>query len=185
MLFIWFFLFSYFSGTCTSLHSLAVNQSIRDAENETLVSAGGIIEVGFFSPGKSTRRYLGIWFKNVNPLTVVWVANRNAPLEKNSGVLKLDEKGILVILNHKNSTIWSSNISSKAGNNPIAHPLDSGNFVVKNGQQPGKDAILWQSFDYPGDTHTPGIKFGWNFQIGLERSLSSWKSVSSRDSYPL
>ncbi|XP_028194656.1 G-type lectin S-receptor-like serine/threonine-protein kinase At4g27290 isoform X2 [Glycine soja] len=177
MLFIWFFLFSYFSGTCTSLHSLAVNQSIRDGENETLVSAGGIIEVGFFSPGKSTRRYLGIWFKNVNPLTVVWVANRNAPLEKNSGVLKLDEKGILVILNHKNSTIWSSNISSKAGNNPIAHPLDSGNFVAKNGQQPGKDAILWQSFDYPGDTHTPGIKFGWNFQIGLERSLSSWKSV--------
>ena len=177
MLFIWFFLFSYFSGTCTSLHSLAVNQSIRDGENETLVSAGGIIEVGFFSPGKSTRRYLGIWFKNVNPLKVVWVANRNAPLEKNSGVLKLDEKGILVLLNHKNSTIWSSNISSKAGNNPIAHPLDSGNFVVKNGQQPGKDAILWQSFDYPGDTHTPGIKFGWNFQIGLERSLSSWKSV--------
>ncbi|KAG4968093.1 hypothetical protein JHK87_033744 [Glycine soja] len=161
--------------TCTSLHSLAVNQSIRDAENETLVSAGGIIEVGFFSPGKSTRRYLGIWFKNVNPLKVVWVANRNAPLEKNSGVLKLDEKGILVLLNHKNSTIWSSNISSKAGNNPIAHPLDSGNFVVKDGQQPGKDAILWQSFDYPGDTHTPGMKFGWSF--GLERSISSWKSV--------
>uniref|UniRef100_I1KE73 Receptor-like serine/threonine-protein kinase n=1 Tax=Glycine max TaxID=3847 RepID=I1KE73_SOYBN len=169
-------LFSYFSGNCTSLDSLAVNQSIQDGGNETLVSAGGITEVGFFSPAKTTRRYLGIWFRNVTPLIVVWVANRNTPLENNSGVLKLNQKGILVLLNDKSSTIWSSKISSKAGNNPIAHPLDSGNFVVKIGQQPNKGTVLWQSFDYPGDTHIPGMKIGWNIETGLERSISSWKS---------
>ncbi|XP_020225831.1 G-type lectin S-receptor-like serine/threonine-protein kinase At4g27290 isoform X1 [Cajanus cajan] len=175
MLCIWFFLFSIMSGTSNSLDTLAASQSIRDGE--TLVSASGIIEVGFFSPGNSTRRYLGIWYTNVSPFTVVWVANRNTPLEDNSGVLKLNEKGILVLLNGTSTTIWSSNISSKAVNNPTAHLLDSGNFVVKNGQETNEDGVLWQSFDYPGDALIPGMKVGWNLETGLQRYLSSWRSV--------
>nr|KYP55933.1 Putative serine/threonine-protein kinase receptor [Cajanus cajan] len=175
MLFIWFLLFSYLITTSTSLDSLAVGQSIRDGD--TLVSASGIIEVGFFSPGNSTRRYLGIWYTNVSPLTVVWVANRNNPLDDKSGLLKLNEKGILVLLNATNNTIWSSNISSNEGNNPTAHLLDSGNFVVKNGQEINMDSVLWQSFDYPGDTWLSGMKVGWNLETGLERYVSSWKSI--------
>lgn len=155
--------------------SLAVSQSIRDGE--TLVSAAGIIEAGFFSPGSSTRRYLGIWYRNESPLTVVWVANRNIPLQNKSGVLKLNEKGILELLDDTNNPIWSSNISGKAVNNPIANLLDSGNFVVKNGQKTNKDSILWQSFDYPGDTLLEGMKLGWNLETGLESTVRSWKSV--------
>jgi len=132
----------------------------------------GIIEVGFFSPGNSTRRYLGIWYNNVSPLTVVWVANREKPLENNSGVLKLNEKGVLVLLNGSNKIIWSSNVSTKSVNNPIAWLLDSGNFVVKNGE----DIILWQSFDYPCDSLMPGMKLGWNIETGLQRTISCWKS---------
>ncbi|RDX68444.1 G-type lectin S-receptor-like serine/threonine-protein kinase, partial [Mucuna pruriens] len=178
MLCIWFFLFSYMTGTSHSLDSLAKGQFIRDGESESLVSAGGITEVGFFSPGSSTRRYLGIWFRNVSPLTVVWVANRNTPLDNKSGVLKLNEKGILVLLNATNSTIWSTNISTKAINNPIAQLLDSANFVVKNGDAT-KESVLWQSFDYPCDTWMPGMKLGWDLETGLQRSLSSWKSVDN------
>ncbi|KAL5147521.1 G-type lectin S-receptor-like serine/threonine-protein kinase [Glycine soja] len=171
MLFIWFFIFFYMTTTSTSVDRLAVTQSIRDGE--TLASAGGIIEAGFFSPGNSIRRYLGIWYRNVSPFIVVWVANRNTPLENKSGVLKLNEKGVLELLNATNNTIWSSNIvSSNAVNNPIACLFDSGNFVVKNSE----DGVLWQSFDYPGDTLMPGIKLGWNLETGLERSISSWKS---------
>ncbi|TKY66614.1 G-type lectin S-receptor serine/threonine-protein kinase [Spatholobus suberectus] len=164
-------------GTSTSIDSLAASQSIQGGE--TLVSAGGIAELGFFSPGQgnSTRRYLGIWFRNLSPFTVVWVANRNRPLENKSGVLKLNEKGILELLNATNSTIWSSNISNKAGSNPIAQLLDSGNFVVKNGQETNEDGVLWQSFDYPGDMFIPKMKLGRNLETGLEIFLSSWKSV--------
>ncbi|KAL2327821.1 hypothetical protein Fmac_021248 [Flemingia macrophylla] len=175
MLIIWFLLFSYMIPSSTSIDSLAVGQSIQD--DETLVSASGIIEVGFFSPGNSTRRYLGIWYTNVSPFTVVWVANRNTPLESNSGILRLNEKGILVLLNATNSIIWSSNLSSKAVNNPIAYLLDTGNFVVKNRQETDMDGVLWQSFDYPCDTLMSGMKIGWNLETGLERYVSSWKSV--------
>nr|KYP43257.1 Putative serine/threonine-protein kinase receptor [Cajanus cajan] len=187
MLSTWFLLFSYTTTTSTSTEILVVSQYISDGQ--TLVSVGGVVEVGFFSPGNSTRRYLGIWYTNVSPLTVVniaaatrvavrnlkpWVANRNKPLDDKSGVLKLNENGILVLLNATNNTIWSSNISSNEGNNPTAHLLDSGNFVVKNGQE--TNSFLWQSFDEIGDTMIPGMKLGWNLETGLERYISSWNS---------
>ncbi|KAK7312948.1 hypothetical protein VNO77_37221 [Canavalia gladiata] len=161
--------------TCTSLDSLAVNESIRDGES--LVSEDGTFEVGFFSPGNSTGRYLGVWYRNLYPLTVVWVANRETPLQNGSSVLKLDEKGVLVVLNGTNTSVWSSNISNQTVNNPIAQILDSGNLVIKNGQDAKEEHLLWQSFDYPCDTMMPGMKLGWNLMTGLDRFLSSWKSA--------
>ncbi|XP_027355257.1 uncharacterized protein LOC113865090 [Abrus precatorius] len=158
----------------SSVDILAVNQSIIDGES--LVSADGTFEVGFFSPGNSTGRYLGVWYRNLSPLTVVWVANREAPLQNGSGVLKFNEKGVLVILNCSNSSVWSSNISNQTVNNPIAKILDSGNLVVKNGQDTEEEHFLWQSFDYPCDTMMPGMKLGWNLVTGLDRFLSSWES---------
>ncbi|XP_061341170.1 G-type lectin S-receptor-like serine/threonine-protein kinase At4g27290 [Gastrolobium bilobum] len=173
-LYIWFLLSSYMTVTSTSLDSIAVSESIR--EGETLVSADGTFEVGFFSPGNSTGRYLGVWHRNITPLTVIWVANRETPLHNNSGVLKLNQSGVLVILNSTNNSVWSSNISSQAVSNPISQLLNSGNLVVKNGQGTDEDQFLWQSFDYPGDTFLSGMKLGWNLETGLERFLSSWKS---------
>jgi hypothetical protein len=133
LLFIWFLIFSYTTRTSTSLDTLAVGESIKDGE--TLVSSSGIIEMGFFSPQNSTQRlrYLGIWYRNVSPLTVAWAANNEKPLQGKSGVLRLNDKGILLLLNDLNSTIWSSKISNIEENStPIAQLLDSGNFVVKN-----------------------------------------------------
>ena len=164
--------------TSTSTDRLAMSKTIRDGE--TLVSAGGSFALGFFSPGTSTNRYLGVWYRDAsgNP-TVVWVANRERPLHNMSGVLKFNEKGILQLLNDTGSTIWSSNISEsdKASNNSIAQLLDSGNLVVKNGQGTIESNFLWQSFDYPCDTLMPGMKLGLNLVTGLDRFLSCWKSV--------
>jgi len=162
-LFIWFILFIYLRNS-TSSDILTPNQSIQDGE--TIVSSEGIFEVGFFSPGTSTNRYLGIWYRNVSPFTVVWVANREKPLQNNLGVFRLDENGVLVILNGTNNTIWSSNVSSEVVKNPIAQLLDSGNLVVKNGQGISSDNFLWQSFDYPCHTFLPWMKLGRNLVTG-------------------
>ena len=53
------------------------------AGNQTLVSPGGVFQLGFFSPdGGAGRRYLGIWYYGIREArpTVVWVANRDAPV---------------------------------------------------------------------------------------------------------
>ncbi|KAK2989530.1 hypothetical protein RJ640_016654 [Escallonia rubra] len=134
--------------------------------------------MGFFSPGNSKNRYMGIWYKETLPVrTVVWVANRKTPLTDISGELKLiSNPGILVLANGSGNIIWSTNTSRPAqGPVLVAQLLDSGNLVVRDTHTDDGN-FLWQSFDYPSDTLLPGMKLGKNFETGLERYLSSWKS---------
>lgn len=152
---------------------IRANQTIRDGT--TFVSAGGDFELGFFNPGSSTNRYLGISYKKIAKGTIVWIANREIPLNTTSGLLKLDSRGNLVILNGLDHTIWSSN-SSRSVKNPVAQLLDSGNLVIREESDSDPANFIWQSFDNPGNTFLPGSKFGWDLETGLERYHSSWKS---------
>ncbi|KAJ0046092.1 hypothetical protein Pint_04374 [Pistacia integerrima] len=65
--------------------TITPGQPIRDGE--TLISSSQRFELGFFSPGNSNNRYLGIWYYTISPKAVVWVANRNIPIDDKSGVL--------------------------------------------------------------------------------------------------
>ncbi|XP_052206368.1 G-type lectin S-receptor-like serine/threonine-protein kinase At4g27290 isoform X4 [Diospyros lotus] len=144
-------------------------------ENETIVSSGGSFELGFFRPGSSQNLYLGIWYKKITARTVVWVANREAPLTNQSVILKISSPGILNLYNETGFIIWSSNTSTRV-EDPIAQLLDSGNLVVREANDDNPENFLWQSFDYPGNTFLPGMKLGKNLITDLDRYLSSWKS---------
>ncbi|XP_031391871.1 G-type lectin S-receptor-like serine/threonine-protein kinase At4g27290 [Punica granatum] len=39
------------------------------------------------------------------------------------------------------------------------------------------ESYLWQSFNHPADTMLAGMKIGWDFKLGIERQLTSWKSA--------
>ncbi|KZV27230.1 hypothetical protein F511_04683 [Dorcoceras hygrometricum] len=159
------------SGSTDTIDS---TQSVRDWE--TIVSSGGVYELGFFSPENSTNRYVGIWYHAIPVRTIVWVANRESPLTNQAGVLKVMEPGVIVLVNDTGGTVWSSNRSSSA-QTPVAQLLDSGNLVVKDADVDGtEENYLWQSFDYPTDTYLPGMKFGWNFVTGVEVFFSAWKA---------
>ncbi|KAL9345960.1 hypothetical protein Peur_060813 [Populus x canadensis] len=165
-----FFIFTPSDGADT----IAVNQSIIDGE--TIVSAGSNFELGFFSPRSTRLRYVGIWYK-FSSETLVWVANREAPLNDTSGVLQVTRKGILVLHNSTNVVLWSTN-TSRVPQNPVAQLLDSGNLVIREANDTNEDDYLWDSFDYPGNTFLPGLKFGRNLITGLDRYLVSWKSTN-------
>ncbi|GJW85176.1 G-type lectin S-receptor-like serine/threonine-protein kinase isoform X1 [Tanacetum coccineum] len=149
--------------------TLTVNGSLRDGE--MLSSAGGTFELEFFRPGNSANRYVGIWYKNVSPPIVVWVANRKNPIVKKSGALMLVGDPILTLIilaEGVNHTIWKS-LSNVSNSIPILQLLDSGNLVVRDEHgisKPG--AYHWQSFDYPVDTLLPGMKLGRNLKTGFE-----------------
>ncbi|KAA8523810.1 hypothetical protein F0562_010233 [Nyssa sinensis] len=164
-----FFLeFSFASDTMT------LNQSIGDGE--TLVSSGHNFELGFFSPGHSDNRYLGIWYK-IAPDTVVWVANNDNPITDSHGVLTFSKNGSLVLLNQTRSVIWSSN-SSKVAENPVVRLLDSGNLLLVDSTRKSTESYVWQSFDHLSNTLLPGVKLGWNLDTGLDQYLTSWKSIN-------
>ncbi|KAH6763175.1 S-locus lectin protein kinase family protein [Perilla frutescens var. hirtella] len=156
-----------------AVDTITATEVFRDGD--TIVSSGGSFEMGFFSPGNSKNRYVGIWYKKISVPTNVWVANREAPLTNTSGVLKIIQPGILVLLNESNAVIWSANTSS-AVKTPVAQLLDSGNLVVKDANDDDPKNFLWQSFDHPTDTLLPGMKLGWNYAAHMEFYLSSWKS---------
>ena len=58
----------------TAVDTIVVAQSIGD--DQTLVSSGGNFELGFFSPGNSKSWYIGIWYKKISTMTVVWEIGR-------------------------------------------------------------------------------------------------------------
>lgn len=163
------------SPTTAAVDTISANQTIRDGE--TIVSAQETFELGFFSPANSTNRYVGIWYKKVSSGTVIWVANRNAPLTNASGELSLTLQGTLVIRNASGDVVWlSANSSAPSVNKPVGQLLDTGNFIVREETDGNPDNHIWQTFDFPTDTFLPGMKFGRNLVTDLETHLTSWKA---------
>ncbi|KAK6917422.1 S-locus glycoprotein domain [Dillenia turbinata] len=167
--------FTFFPTNSISLDIITPAHSLKDGD--TLVSSGEQFELGFFSPRNSKSRYVGIWYKQISERTVVWVANRDNPLNDSSGILKLDDYGNVILINQAEDVIWSSNHSSIAkAVDPISQILDSGNFIIREENDSNSDNYIWQSFDYPTDTLLPGMKLGWNLKTGLDRVITSWRS---------
>ncbi|KAF7112201.1 hypothetical protein RHSIM_RhsimUnG0255500 [Rhododendron simsii] len=144
---------------------------------DTVVSAGGNTELGFFTPsGKPNHWYLGIWYKKIFTRTVVWVANREIPLTDSLGILQLTQAGNLQLVNSSGSIIWSSNVS-RTVQNPVAQLLDTGNLVVREENDTNPENFSWESFDFPTDNLLAGMKLGRNLKSGLDQYLTSWRST--------
>ncbi|XP_078436834.1 receptor-like serine/threonine-protein kinase SD1-8 [Wolffia australiana] len=168
-------LFFFFLLSCGSSHQeevLRQGQWIRDGE--TLLSAEKRFEMGFFSPGSSKKRYLGIWLKDPSPEMVVWVANKYTPIEGKAGVLHLDDFGRLILIDRPGGrVVWSSPGSSNPGLLPIAKLHETGNLAVR-----GHDGeIIWQSIDEPTHVLLPGTKLSANRRTNQSRLIAGWKSA--------
>ncbi|KAB1215254.1 hypothetical protein CJ030_MR4G004193 [Morella rubra] len=166
------FLFLFFRASYGA-DSITQTQSLSDGK--TLVSKGGSFELGFFRPGSSTNRYLGIWYKNIPDKTVVWVANRGSPINDSSGFLMINGTGSLLLLSQNKKVVWSTS-PPRQSQNLLLQLLDSGNLVVRDERTDNPEDYVWQSFDYPSDTLLPGMKHGWDLRRGLNRRLTSWKN---------
>ena len=139
-----------------------------------IISNRSSFRLGFFSPVDSTSRYLGIWYNNISVTNVVWVANRDKPLQDSSGVLNISADGLLVLLNGQKEVIWSAEVTTSVPNSS-AQLLDTGNLVlIKNTTK----TIIWQSFQLPCDTLLPMMNISTNLTTGNKVQLTSWKSLS-------
>lgn len=88
---------------CAYADTITPTQPLRDGD--VLVSKGASFALGFFSPGNSNRHYVGIWYNNVSEKTVVWVLNRDHPINDTSGALSIDAGGNLVLY-RRDSRLW-------------------------------------------------------------------------------
>ncbi|KAM1545039.1 hypothetical protein ACFX10_045426 [Malus domestica] len=139
-------------------------------ESETLVSSGGRFELGFFSPSpKGTQRYVGIWYHQLSPRTVVWVANREKPVLNSTGTRFLAlQDGNLHVLDAAGQRYWSTEVKTSKSLTQTVTLMDSGNLVLSSGDDKLAVNILWQSFQSPTDTFIPGMVMDKNLE------LTSW-----------
>ncbi|XP_039115264.1 receptor-like serine/threonine-protein kinase SD1-8 isoform X1 [Dioscorea cayenensis subsp. rotundata] len=158
---------------------IAPSQSIT--VNQTLVSHGGVFELGFFSSSNSTTidhqplYYLGIWYHNLPVRTIVWVANRDKPLKNSRGKLTFIKDGNLAVVDGNGDILWSSRVNPSSLSNEInAVLLDSGNFVLQQ-----NSTYIWQSFDMPTDTFLPNMLLRSNMKTGEAQRISSWMSFDN------
>ncbi|XP_010492578.1 PREDICTED: G-type lectin S-receptor-like serine/threonine-protein kinase At1g11300 [Camelina sativa] len=146
-------------------------------DSETIVSSFRTFRFGFFSPVNSTSRYAGIWYNSVSVQTVIWVANKDKPINDSSGVISVSEDGNILVTDGQKRVLWSTNVSTQArANSTVAELLDSGNLVLK---EANTDAYLWESFKYPTDSWLPNMLVGTNARTGRGNvTITSWRNPS-------
>ncbi|CAN6683844.1 unnamed protein product [Malus baccata var. baccata] len=160
---------------CSSLDTIKFDQPVGDGD--FLVSKNDTFVLGFFSPKISTNRYVGIWYKFSEDM-VVWVANRDNPINGSSGVLSIGFDGNLVLQANTSRglvPLWSTNVSiSLASNDNIfAQILDSGSLVLA---KQGSQDVFWQSTDHPTNILLSKMKIGLDRRSGINRFLTCWNS---------
>uniref|UniRef100_A0A2N9EYX2 Receptor-like serine/threonine-protein kinase n=1 Tax=Fagus sylvatica TaxID=28930 RepID=A0A2N9EYX2_FAGSY len=149
--------------------------------NQTLISRNGIFELGFFTPaGMSHKYYLGIWYKRLTSIeekTVVWVANRECPLnDPSSKALEFYKDDNLIIT--EKGIPFCIGTNSSMPNPTVAVLLDNGNFILRD----NLDNVLWQSFEEQTNTWLPGAKIRYNRHTNRSNILVSWRNYESPDS---
>lgn len=159
----------YFICISDASDTLVQGQPLRS--NQSLLSSGGVFELGFFS--FDNKNYLGIWLRYDKYKKAVWIANQEYPMVVRP-VLLITEDGDLVLNDARGDPKVVNDGAPAKDGNTIAKLLDTGNLVLLEGNR-----TVWQSFDDPSDTYLPGMKLGaLNFNTGRFRNqfLTSWLS---------
>ncbi|KAL0797663.1 hypothetical protein Bca101_052837 [Brassica carinata] len=169
--------FSCFSlKLCFGEDSITFSTPIKDSE--TLVCKSGVFRFGFFTPVNSSTarlRYVGIWYDKIPVQTVVWVANKDTPVNDASGVVSISEDGNLVVKDGRNRLLWSTNAASTVSpNTTLVQLMDTGNLKLQDTTNNGE--TFWESFKHPYSSFLPGMSLGTDNRTGENLKLTSWKS---------
>ncbi|XP_022145540.1 putative receptor protein kinase ZmPK1 [Momordica charantia] len=144
--------------------SLAVEE-----ENQFLISPDGTFSSGFYRVGNNSFCY-SIWFAKSSDKTVVWMANRDKPVNGQKSKLTLGGDGNLVLTDADGSITWSSKTVTRQ--QIELRLLENGNLVLVN--ETGN--FIWQSFDSPTDTLLPQQQFLKNSTLVSMRSPGTYFS---------
>ncbi|PIN00684.1 Non-specific serine/threonine protein kinase [Handroanthus impetiginosus] len=161
------YLLTFLKLSLATNNTLSPNQTLYDGD--LLTSPNQMFQLGFFSPGTSRAKFLGVCFKST-PDIAVWVANRERPIVDSKGVFTLARNGTMILTTSERELIWFSKFSRPVSD-PLLHLLDTGNLVLVDYTLKEEKSFVWQSFAYPGENRVPGMK------MELNKYLTSWKNA--------
>ncbi|KAK4274651.1 hypothetical protein QN277_017845 [Acacia crassicarpa] len=123
--------------------------SVANPDN-VIKSSNKVFTAGFYNVGKNAFVF-AIWFTEPQGenLTLIWMANRDDPVNGIGSTLTLHATGNLVLNDANQFDVWATNTTSTTSPKLVLN--DNGNLHLTESN--GK--ILWQSFDHPTDTLVP------------------------------
>ncbi|XP_077246778.1 putative receptor protein kinase ZmPK1 [Tasmannia lanceolata] len=154
----------------TTIQSLSPGSSLSvERYEDNLVSPDGTFSAGFRSVGENSYCF-SIWFAKSANSTIVWMANRDQPVNGRLSTLSLQRDGNLVLTDAGRATVWETNTTSTSSIQ--LNLLNTGNLVL----QTSVYGALWQSFDFPTDTLLPDQHLTRNTRLVSSRSLGNYSS---------
>ncbi|KAI3672939.1 hypothetical protein L6452_39043 [Arctium lappa] len=162
-------------ATSSSPPNVLTQGSSLSVENnkDVLVSPNKLFTAGFHQIGQNAYCF-AIWFSE--PMsdgnhTLVWMANRDDPVNGKRSKFSLQKTGNLV-LTDAGRKFWESETESNSTSQ--LQLIDSGNLVLN--QQSDEQTCLWQSFSFPTDTILPNQPFTKDTFLVSSRSLTNLSS---------
>ncbi|KAK2632436.1 hypothetical protein EUGRSUZ_L01556, partial [Eucalyptus grandis] len=150
-----------------------------DNPDDILISKSGVFSAGFYPVGKNAYCF-AIWFSHPpcsgQNCTVVWMANRNEPVNGRYSKLSIKKNGDLVLTDDRHAVVWAIDTASLSRSKTPVHQLqllDSGNLVLRDREG---NVPLWQSFNYPTDVLLPGQNLTWNTPLVSSQSNGNFSS---------
>ncbi|XP_061351053.1 putative receptor protein kinase ZmPK1 [Gastrolobium bilobum] len=156
-------------------YSSSFSLSVEKLKEDVIVSPNGTFTAGFYPVGENAYCF-SIWFtklayKHGQNATIVWMANRDQPVNGKGSKLSLLKNGNLILTDAGQFIVWTTNTNSS---NQLEFLLyDTGNLVL---QEQNNGFILWQSFDYPTDTLLPDQNFTRYMKLVSSRRESNYSS---------
>ncbi|CAA6655047.1 unnamed protein product [Spirodela intermedia] len=129
--------------------SLRSGDSLSPEEVEdVLVSPKRTFSGGFHEVGTNAYCF-SVWFTSSVDKTVVWMANRDRPVNGRLSTVRLEKRGNLVLEDADGSRVWETAASLPAATS--VELSETGNLVLLNQTR----GIIWESFASPTDTLLP------------------------------
>ena len=151
------------AGSCLSVETAA----------DVLTSPDGSFSAGFHPVGQNAYSF-AIWFNKpscgANSCTIVWMANRDQPVNGRCSKLCLLKSGNLVLKDAGHIPVWETKTVAQS---PTHLKLEDGGNLIPHNLE---GLILWQSYDSPTDTLLPLQSFNENSKLISSRSQGNYSS---------
>nr|XP_027093142.1 putative receptor protein kinase ZmPK1 isoform X2 [Coffea arabica] len=168
LLLFWSSAFSFPGAFAYSRLTKGSSLSVENQE-DFLISPNGLFTAGFHSVGINAYSF-AIWFtEKLSNRTIVWMANRDHPVNGKHSKLTLLKDGNLILSDASKFISWATNTVSASFVQILLQ--NNGNLVLTE-----KDNVLWQSFDVPTDTLLPGQPLTRYTRLISSRSQNNYSS---------
>ncbi|KAJ9536223.1 hypothetical protein OSB04_un000609 [Centaurea solstitialis] len=175
--FLLLFLLTIISSSSSSYslsHGLTRGSSLSvENKDDRLVSPNTRFTAGFHQVGDNAYAF-AVWFSRQHTTEnriVVWMANRDEPVNGKRSKLSLWKDGNLVLIDAGRQVIWSTDTKSTSSSLQL-QLRNTGNLVLDD----GRGRTIWESFDHPTDTLLPNQPFTKTTKLVSPRSRTNYSS---------